>query len=133
MGLTIDSTTPGSQRTSNACGMVYKNTFHLPGRSLPTFLSCPAIIALRRHNRARPMSMTDAQLTTFFAVVGFTPQLSSVLWRSSVLVLALLWCAWALWTGYRGWAAGNISFGALGGSTLRIVLTLIVLMFFTLS
>lgn len=65
------------------------------------------------------MSMTDAQLTAFSAVAGFTPQLSSVLWRSSVLVLALLWCTWALWTGYRGWAAGNLNFGALGGSTLR--------------
>ncbi|MNT99978.1 hypothetical protein D3C72_2429750 [compost metagenome] len=56
-----------------------------------------------------------------------------MLWRSSVLVLALLWCAWALWTGYRGWAAGNINFGTLGGSTLRLALALIVLMFFMLS
>ncbi|MNF49588.1 hypothetical protein D3C85_810290 [compost metagenome] len=79
------------------------------------------------------MSMTDAQLSAFSAVAGFTPQLSSVLWRSSVLVLALLWCAWALWTGYRGWAAGNINFGTLGGSTLRLALALIVLMFFILS
>ena len=31
------------------------------------------------------MSMTDAQLSAFSAVAGFTPQLSSVLWRSSVL------------------------------------------------
>ena len=56
-----------------------------------------------------------------------------MLWRSSVLVLALLWCTWALWTGYRGWAAGNLNFGALGGSTLRLALALIVLMFFMLS
>lgn len=79
------------------------------------------------------MSMTDAQLNAFAAVAGFTPQLSSVLWRSSVLMLALLWCAWALWTGYRGWAAGNLNLGALGGSTLRLTLALIVLMFFMLS
>ena len=79
------------------------------------------------------MSMTDAQLSAFSAVAGFTPQLSSGLWRSSVLVLALLWCAWALWTGYRGWAAGNVTSGALGGSTLRLTLALIVLMFFMLS
>ena len=39
------------------------------------------------------MSMTEAQLSAFSAIAGFTPQLSSVLWRSSVLVLALLWCA----------------------------------------
>ena len=79
------------------------------------------------------MSMTDAQLSAFSTVAGFSPQLSSVLWRSSVLVLALLWCTWALWTGYRGWAVGNLNFGALGGSTLRLALTLIVLMFFMLS
>ncbi|MFT2158595.1 TIGR03758 family integrating conjugative element protein [Pseudomonas putida] len=79
------------------------------------------------------MSMTDAQLGAFSAVAGFTPQLSSLLWRSAVLVLALLWCAWVLWTGYRGWAAGNINFGSLGGSTLRLALALIVLMFFMLS
>ena len=79
------------------------------------------------------MSMTEAQLSAFSAVAGFTPQLSSMLWRSSVLVLALLWCAWALWAGYRGWAAGNINFGALGGSMLRLALALIVLMFFMLS
>ncbi|MDH0648671.1 TIGR03758 family integrating conjugative element protein [Pseudomonas sp. GD03858] len=78
------------------------------------------------------MSMTEAQLSAFSAVAGITPQLSSVFWRSSVLVLALLWCAWALWTGYRGWAAGTLSFGALGGNTLRQALALIVLMFFLL-
>ena len=79
------------------------------------------------------MNMTNAQLSAFSAVAGFTPQLCSVLWRSSVLVLALLWCAWTLWTGYRGWAAGTLNFGALGGSTLRLALALIVLMFFMLS
>ena len=89
------------------------------------------ITVLKRLTRVPPMSMTDAQLSAFSAVAGFTPQLSSVMWRSSVLVLALLWCTWALWTGYRGWAAGNLNFGALGGSTLR--LALIVLMFFMLS
>lgn len=79
------------------------------------------------------MSMTDTQIGAFTAAAGFAPQLSSVLWRSTVLVLALLWCAWALWTGYRGWASGHLSFGALGGSTARLALALIVLMFFMLS
>ena len=79
------------------------------------------------------MSMTDTQITAFTTAAGFAPQLSSVLWRSTVLVLALLWCSWALWAGYRGRAAGNHSFGALGGSTARLALALIVLMFFMLS
>ncbi|WP_122672989.1 TIGR03758 family integrating conjugative element protein, partial [Pseudomonas viridiflava] len=52
---------------------------------------------------------------------------------SLVLVLALLWCAWVMWTAYRGWATGSVRFGALGGSTARVLLTLLVLMFFTLS
>lgn len=79
------------------------------------------------------MHMTDAQITAFTTAAGFAPQLSSVLWRSMVLVLALLWCAWALWSGYRGWAAGNLNFGALGGSSVRLALLLVVLMFFMLS
>ena len=91
------------------------------------------ITVLKHLTRVITKSMTDAQRREFSAVAGFTPQLSSVLWRSSVLVLALLWCTWTLWTGYRGWAAGNLNFGALGGSTLRLALALIVLMFFMLS
>jgi integrating conjugative element protein (TIGR03758 family) len=50
-----------------------------------------------------------------------------------VLVLALLWCAWVIWTAYRGWATGSVRFGAFGGSTARVLLALLVLMFFTLS
>jgi len=45
----------------------------------------------------------------------------------------LLWCAWVMWTAYRGWASGSVRFGAFGGSAARVLLTLLVLMFFTLS
>jgi integrating conjugative element protein (TIGR03758 family) len=38
-----------------------------------------------------------------------------------------------MWTAYRGWATGSVRFGAFGGSTARVLLTLLVLMFFTLS
>ena len=79
------------------------------------------------------MSMTEAQTAAFQGAAGYTPQLSSGLWISLTLVIALLWCSWALWTGYRGWAAGQVSFGALGGSAARVSVALLVLMFFTLS
>ncbi|MCD5987143.1 TIGR03758 family integrating conjugative element protein [Pseudomonas sp. CDFA 553] len=79
------------------------------------------------------MSMTDAQTAAFHNASGFSAQSSSTLWVSMVLALALLWCAWVMWTAYRGWAAGSVRFGAFGGSTARVLLTLLVLMFFTLS
>lgn len=79
------------------------------------------------------MSMSDAQTAAFQNASGFTPQSSSTLWLSLVLVLALLWCAWSMWTTYRGWAVGSVRFGAFGGSAVRVLLALLILMFFTLS
>ncbi|MBD8253994.1 TIGR03758 family integrating conjugative element protein [Pseudomonas fluorescens] len=79
------------------------------------------------------MSMTDVQIAAFQNAAGFAPQSSSMLWLSLVLVLTLLWCAWVMWTAYRGWASGSVRFGAFGGSAARVLLTLLVLMFFTLS
>ena len=79
------------------------------------------------------MSMTDAQISAFQNASGFSVLSSSTLWLSLVLVLALLWCAWVMWTAYRGWAAGSVRFGAFAGSAARVLLALLVLMFFTLS
>lgn len=79
------------------------------------------------------MSMTDAQTAAFQNASGFSAQSSSTLWLSLVLVLALLWCAWVMWTAYRGWATESVRFGAFGGSTARVLLTLLILIFFTLS
>ncbi|WP_431033386.1 TIGR03758 family integrating conjugative element protein [Pseudomonas yamanorum] len=79
------------------------------------------------------MSMTDAQTSAFQAASGFSPQSSSTLWLSLTLILTLLWSAWVTWTAYRGWATGSVRFGAFGGSAARVVLTLLILMFFTLS
>jgi integrating conjugative element protein, PFL_4701 family len=88
------------------------------------------------------MSMTDAQSSAFQNASGFSAQSSSTLfsaqssstlWLSLVLVLALLWCAWVMLTAYRGWATGSVRFGAFGGSAARVLLALLVLMFFTLS
>lgn len=79
------------------------------------------------------MSMTDAQSSAFQNASGFSAQSSSTLWISLVLVLTLLWCTWVMWTAYRGWATGSVRFGAFGGSATRVLLTLLVLMFFILS
>lgn len=79
------------------------------------------------------MSMTETQSAAFENASGFSSQSSSTLWISLVLVLTLLWCAWVMWTAYRGWAAGSMRFGAFGGSAARVLLTLLILMFFTLS
>ncbi len=79
------------------------------------------------------MSMTDAQTAAFQNASGFSAQSSSTLWISLVLILTLLWCAWVMRTAYRGWATGSVRFGAFGGSAARVLLALLVLMFFTLS
>lgn len=79
------------------------------------------------------MSMTDTQIAAFHNASGFSAQSSSTLWLSLVVVLALLWRACVMWTAYRGWAAGSVRFGAFGGSAARVLLSLLILMFFTLS
>lgn len=77
--------------------------------------------------------MTSAQLSAFHNAAGFTPQASALLWISLALSLAMLWCAWVIWMAYRGWATGDVRLGALGASTVRVLVLLLVLMFFTLS
>ncbi|CRM57018.1 TIGR03758 family integrating conjugative element protein [Pseudomonas sp. 25 R 14] len=79
------------------------------------------------------MSMSGAQVSAFQNASGFSAQSSSTLWISLTLVLALLWCAWTMWTAYRGWAIGSVRFGAFAGSAARVLLALLVLMFFTLA
>ena len=79
------------------------------------------------------MSMSAAQQTAFQTAAGFSPASSSTLWLSLVLVLALLWCAWVLGSAYRGWAGGSVRVAAFGGALVRVLLTLLVLMFFILS
>jgi integrating conjugative element protein (TIGR03758 family) len=79
------------------------------------------------------MSMTHAQTFAFQNAAGFSAQSSSMLWLSVALVLALLWCTWVMWSAYRGWATGSIHFGTFGASAVRVLLTWLLLMFFTLS
>lgn len=79
------------------------------------------------------MSMTDTQNSAIQSASSFSVQSSSTLWLSLVLVLSLLWCALVMWMVYRDWATGSVRVGAFGDSTTRVLFTLLVLMFFTLS
>lgn len=79
------------------------------------------------------MSMSPAQTSAFEIASGYRATDSATLWLALVATLALLWCAWVLWSGYRGWATGSLSFGAFGGSAVRVLLAWLVLLFFILS
>jgi integrating conjugative element protein (TIGR03758 family) len=76
--------------------------------------------------------MSPQQLTAFQAMGGFTPQQSATLVIGLVLSSALLFAAWALGSGYRGWATGQISQAKFVGLTLKVTLIYILLTFLLL-
>jgi integrating conjugative element protein (TIGR03758 family) len=78
------------------------------------------------------MSMSPQQLTAFKAMGGFTPQQSTILFIGLVLASALVFAAWALGSGYRGWATGQISQAKFIGLTLKVTLIYILLTFLLL-
>jgi integrating conjugative element protein (TIGR03758 family) len=66
------------------------------------------------------MSMSQQQLAAFQAMGGFTPQQSTTLFIGLVLASALVFAAWALGSGYRGWATGQISQAKFVGLTVKV-------------
>ncbi|PFG25105.1 integrating conjugative element protein (TIGR03758 family) [Pseudomonas lurida] len=78
------------------------------------------------------MSMSQPQLIAFRALGGFTPQQSTTLFIGLVLASALVFAAWALGSGYRGWATGQISQAKFVGLTLKVTLIYILLTFLLL-
>lgn len=78
------------------------------------------------------MSMSPQQLTAFQAMGGFTPHQSTTFFIGLVLSSALLFAAWALASGYRGWATGQISQAKFVGLTLKVTLIYILLTFLLL-
>lgn len=78
------------------------------------------------------MSMSQQQLAAFQAMGGFTPQQSTTLFIGLVLASALVFAAWALGSGYRGWATGQISQAKFVGLTLKVTLIYILLTFLLL-
>ena len=78
------------------------------------------------------MSMSASQLSAFQAMGGFTPQQSTTLLIGLVLAFALIFAAWALVTGYRGWASGQLSQGKFAGLTAKVLLIYLLLTFLLL-
>lgn len=78
------------------------------------------------------MSMSPQQLSAFHVMGGFTPQQSATLFIGLVLASALVFAAWALGSGYRGWATGQVSQAQFVGLTLKVTLIYILLTFLLL-
>ncbi|NWE46700.1 TIGR03758 family integrating conjugative element protein [Pseudomonas gingeri] len=73
------------------------------------------------------MSMSASQLSAFQAMGGFTPQQSTGLLTGLVLAIVLIFAAWALVSGYRGWAGGQLSQGKFAGLATKVALIYILL------
>lgn len=78
------------------------------------------------------MSMTPVQISAFRAGGGFLPQDSTLLFAGLALTLALLFAAWALGSGYRGWSKGDLNFEKFATLGLKLML-LSLISYFLLS
>ncbi|POA51848.1 MULTISPECIES: TIGR03758 family integrating conjugative element protein [unclassified Pseudomonas] len=79
------------------------------------------------------MSISSAQSDAFNAASGATAQASTNLIVGSVMTVAMLWAAWALYSIWRGWATKNIDRSIASSSAIRVLLLLMVLSFIVLS
>jgi integrating conjugative element protein (TIGR03758 family) len=68
------------------------------------------------------MSMTPEQSSAFQAGGGFAAQDTMTLMVGFVLTLVLLFAAWALGSGFRGWSKGKLSNEQFGILALKITL-----------
>lgn len=79
------------------------------------------------------MSMTPVQISAFRAGGGFLPQDSTLLFAGLALTLALLFAAWALGSGYRGWSKGDLDFEKFATLGLKLMLLFSLISYFLLS
>lgn len=79
------------------------------------------------------MAMTNAQSAAFESAAGFSITVSSNTLLSLICGAVCVWCAWTLVVLYKGWQAGNVSAGVVGGAIFRMIFSLIVLFFVILS
>ncbi|MCV4286447.1 TIGR03758 family integrating conjugative element protein [Pseudomonas capsici] len=79
------------------------------------------------------MSMTPAQTSAFQAGGGFLPQDSTLLFAGLALALALVFSAWALESGFRGWSKGQLDFEKLATLGLKLMLFFSLLSYLLLS
>lgn len=77
--------------------------------------------------------MSAAQNAAFKAASGFTPQATATLFMGTLIALAMLWGAWAIYSMYRGWATTNLDRRIAVSSAIRVIVLLMLLTFFVLS
>ncbi|MCD5976771.1 Integrating conjugative element protein, family [Pseudomonas savastanoi pv. glycinea] len=73
------------------------------------------------------MSMTPEQANAFQAGGGFTAQDTMTLFVGFALTLILVFSAWALGSGYRGWSKGKLSNEQFGTLALKITMLYLLL------
>jgi integrating conjugative element protein (TIGR03758 family) len=79
------------------------------------------------------MSMTSAQSNAFRAAGGYAQQDSSALMVGLALTFALLFTAWAIGSGFRGWTKGQLTQNQFGGLVLKVMLIYTLLAYLLLS
>jgi integrating conjugative element protein (TIGR03758 family) len=67
------------------------------------------------------MSMTPAQSSAFRAAGGYAQQDSSTLMVGLALTFTLLFTAWAIGSGFRGWTRGQLSQHQFGALVLKVI------------
>ena len=72
------------------------------------------------------MSMTAEQSSAFLAGGGFTVQDSMTLLVGVALTFVLVFSAWALGSGFRGWSRGQLSNEQFGTLALKVVFVYVV-------
>jgi integrating conjugative element protein, PFL_4701 family len=78
-------------------------------------------------------AMTAEQKTAFEVSAGSSVFTSSVVWSGIAFTIVFLWIAWACVLIYRGWANKSLNSGPAGGAVLRLLVMLLILIFFWLS
>lgn len=78
------------------------------------------------------MSLNADQASAFRAGGGFAAQDSAGLLTGIVLCLALVFAAWALGSGYRGWAREQLTKGQFQMLILKVVMAYVLLSYLLL-
>jgi len=73
------------------------------------------------------MSITPAQASAFQAGGGFSVQDSTTALVAFALTLVLIFAAWALGSGFRGWTRGQLSNEQFGMLALKAVFIYVLL------
>jgi integrating conjugative element protein (TIGR03758 family) len=79
------------------------------------------------------MSMSASQSQAFRAAGGYAPQDSSILLAGLVLTIMLIFIAWAIGSGYRGWVRSDLTQQQLGLLVLKAAFIYCLLTYLLLS